>query len=127
MADLSAAASGKPNIRAILTIGLAEFQQLNFDRIFPNLEENGVLDKEVVNVMKSRATSEKSSVLKAILEATEDENDFETFLKVVANEDKNSSFYKPTKEFLDMVGDSRSAGDYSDIKKKSFQPSEGSL
>ena len=120
-------ASDEPKICTILTISLAEFQQLNFDRIFPNLAENGLLDKEVVNVMKSRTASEKSSVLKAILEA-KDEKDFQTFLKIVADEDENSSFYKPTEEFLAMVKDSQSASDYSDKKKtESIQPNVGRL
>lgn len=95
---------------AILTISRAELQQLNFDRIFPELEEKGVLPKGFSNVMKSKAASEKSNVLKNVLQAKGDK-EFLTFLEAVAAED-DERFSKPTKEFMAMVSSFTEYEDY---------------
>ena len=94
--------SGESNTcAAILTISRAELQQLNFDRIFPKLEENGVLTKGVTNVLRSKSASEKSNVLKNVLQA-KDEKNFQLFLEIVMTED-DDNFFEPTSEFLAMV------------------------
>ena len=95
---------------SILTISRAELQQLNFDRIFPLLEEKGVLPKGFTNVMKSKAASEKSNVLKTVLQA-KDDKEFRTFLEAVADED-DEDFLEPTKEFMAMVGNFSEYEDY---------------
>ena len=79
---------------SILTISRAELQQLNFDRIFPELEEKGVLPKGFTNIMKPKAASEKSNVLKTVLQA-KDDKEFRTFLEAVADED-DEHFLEPT-------------------------------
>ena len=99
---------------ALLTISRAELQQLNFDRIFPELEEKGVLPKGFTNIMKPKAASEKSNVLKTVLQA-KDDKEFRTFLEAVAAED-DERFIEPTKEFMAMV---------SSFSKLLYPPCEG--
>ena len=95
---------------AILTISRAELQQLNFDRIFPQLEEKGILPKGITAVMKSKTASEKSNVLKNALQVKDDKN-FQTFLEVVAAED-DDRFSGPMTEFMDMVSQFSKYEDY---------------
>ena len=95
---------------AILTISRAELQQLNFDRIFPQLEEKGVLPKGITAIMKPKTASEKSNVLKNVLQV-KDDKDFQTFLEVVADED-NHHFLEPMQEFVAMVSQFPKYEDY---------------
>ena len=95
---------------ALLTISRAELQQLNFDRIFRELEEKGVLLKGFTNIMKPKAASEKSNVLKTVLQA-KDDKEFRTFLEAVAAED-DERFIEPTKEFMAMVSSFSEYEDY---------------
>ena len=95
---------------AILTISRAELQQLNFDRIFPQLEEKSVLPKGITTIMKLKSASEKSNVLKNALQV-KDDKDFQTFLEVVAAED-DDGFLPPTAEFMAMVSEFPKYEDY---------------
>ena len=95
---------------AILTISRAELQQLNFARIFPELEEKGVLPKGFTAIMKSKTASEKSNVLKNVLQVKADK-DFQTFLEAVSDED-DDLFLEPTTEFMAMVSDFPGFEDY---------------
>ena len=108
---------------AILTISRAELQQLNFDRIFPELEEKGVLPKGFTNIMKSKTASQKSNVLKNVLQA-KDDKEFLTFLEAVAAED-DENFLEPTKEFMAMVSNFSKYEDYCHSLKLLHPPSEG--
>ena len=110
MAVSSASGESTSVTYAILTISRAELQQLNFDRIFPELEEKGVLPKGISSIMKSKTVSEKSNVLKNTLQSKKDE-DFTTFLEVVAAEE-DDNFSKPTREFMDMVSNFPEYADY---------------
>ena len=110
MAVSSASGESTSVTYAILTISRAELQQLNFDRIFPELEEKGVLSKGISSIMKSKTASEKSNVLKNTLQAKKDE-DFSTFLEVVAAEE-DDNFSKPTAEFMNMVSNFPEYADY---------------
>ena len=101
MAVSSASGESDSTTYAILTISRAELQQLNFDRIFPELEEKGVLPKGITKIMKSKTASEKSNVLKNFLQA-KDDKEFLIFLEVVAAE-VDDRFSEPTKEFMAMV------------------------
>ena len=94
----------------ILWISRAELQQLNFDRIFPQLEEKGVLPKGITAIMKLKTASEKSNVLKKALEK-KDDKDFRTFLGVVADED-DDRFLKPMTEFMAMISQYPKYKDY---------------
>ena len=98
------------SISAILTISRAELQQLNFDRILPQLEEKSVLPKGITAIMKLKTASEKSSVLKNFLQVKDDKV-FQTFLEVVAAED-DDGFLSPTAEFMAMISESPKYEDY---------------
>ena len=110
MAVSSASGESTSVTYAILTISRAELQQLNFDRIFPELEEKGVLPKGITTILKSKTASEKSNVLKNALQAKKDK-DFSTFLEVVAAEE-DDRFLKPTTEFMAMVSKFSEYEDY---------------
>ena len=107
---VSSAFGESTSVTAILTISRAELQQLNFDRIFPKLEEKGVLPKGISAIMKSKTASEKSNVLKNALQSKKDE-DFSTFLEVVVAEEDNN-FLEPTTEFMAMVSNFPEYADY---------------
>lgn len=126
MAVSSASGESTSVTCAILTISRAELQQLNFDRIFPELEEKDVLPKGVTAVMKLKTASDKSNVLKNALQIKSDK-DFQMFLEVVANED-DESFVEPAVEFISMVGTFSEYEDYClSLKSKllGLQSSEG--
>ena len=124
---VSSASGESSSVTYILTISRAELQQLNFDRIFPELEEKGVLPKGISTIMKSKAASEKSNILKNALQAKKDE-DFLKFLEVVAAEE-DDHFLKPTTEFMAMVSEFPEYEDYChSLKNKLFGlPFEGTL
>ena len=110
MAVSSASSESDSITCAILTISRAELQQLNFERIFPKLEEKGILPKGFTSIMKSKTASEKSNVLKNVLQA-KDDKEFLTFLEVVAAED-DDDFREPTMEFVAMVSNFPKYEDY---------------
>lgn len=78
-----------------------EFQQLNFDRIFTELEKRNVLPKGIRDVMKSKSSEEKCKMLKSFLQSRE-VADFGTFLKIVMTED-DPSYKASSKEFISLV------------------------
>jgi len=88
-------------VGVLLTLCKAEFQQLNFDRIFGVLEDRGIFPKGITNVMKLKAAYEKCNVAMNFLQAQEDEV-FKEFLAVVMAED-DPFFVTPSCEFLSMV------------------------
>ena len=110
MAVSSASSESTSVTYAILTISRAELQQLNFDQIFPELEEKGVLPKGISAIMKSKTASEKSNVLKNSLQAKKDKH-FSMFLEVITAEE-GDHFLEPMTEFMDMVSNFPEYADY---------------
>ena len=78
-----------------------EFQKLNFDRIFTELEKRNILHKGIADVVKLKPSVNKCMMLKSFLQSRE-VSDFEVFLRIVITED-DLTYKAPSKEFISLV------------------------
>ena len=78
-----------------------EFQKLNFDRIFTELEKRNMLHKGIADVVKLKPSVNKCMMLKSFLQSRE-VSDFEVFLRIVITED-DPTYKAPSKEFISLV------------------------
>ena len=78
-----------------------EFQKLNFDRIFTELDKRNILQKSIADVVKLKPSMSKCRMLKSFLQSLE-VSDFETFLRIVITED-DPTYKAPSKEFISLV------------------------
>ncbi|XP_065887612.1 uncharacterized protein [Dysidea avara] len=76
-------------------------QQLNFDRIFSELEEREILPEHFANAMKQRDANEKCIVIMTFLRS-KGESTFRSFLEVVMAEEE-PHFITPSRNFLSTV------------------------
>ena len=89
-----------------------EFQKLNFDRIFTELEKRNILQKGIADVVKSKPSVSKCRMLKSFLQSRE-VSDFEKFLKIVITED-DPAYKPPSKDFISLVSKYPGWEDYED-------------